>query len=150
MARQMKQVDSATVREWANETGWRDELNRPVADRGRMPSGLIEAYNKANKRYFKEYETIPRPVRSDYRDAAPAPKAEKASAPKASRSSQDSDDSAPAPKATAPAKASTREVGNLDNTGVQSLQDVIAMLTAAENKKGGRQAVVTIQTLVTV
>jgi hypothetical protein len=150
---QIKQVDSNEVREWANKTGWRDELNRPVADRGRMPSGLIDAYNKANARYNKEYQPIPRPVRADYREQAEQQRASKATA-RASRSNTQADsgnttrsnakESAPAPAPVAAAPVST------DSDGVQSLQDVIAMLTAAQNKKGGRQAVVTIQTLITV
>lgn len=154
MARTVQKVDSNEVRAWANETGWRDELDRPVADRGRMPSGLIDAYNKANKRNFKEYQPIPRPVRSDYREQAEAQRAEKAQA-RGSRSSNAGSNSGSAPRketaaAAAPAPVAASAPVSTDSEGVQSLQEVIAMLTAAQNKKGGRQAVVTIQTLINV
>lgn len=143
MARTKKQVDSTEVREWANETNWRDELDRPVADRGRMPSGLIEAYNKANARYNKEYVPIPRPVRADSRgDSAPAPRQRSAQA----TSTRNANSDAGTREATTQAVAATAPASG--EGSVQSLQDVIAMLTATESKKGGRKAVVTIQTLV--
>lgn len=144
-----KQVDSNEVREWANETNWRDELDRPVAERGRMPSGLIEAYNRANARYNKEYVPIPRPVRADSRENPPARKATAAAAP-APRSTRNAGSDAGTRAATTQAVAAAAPQAASGEGGVQSLQDVIAMLTSVEGsgKKGGRKAVVTIQTLV--
>jgi hypothetical protein len=162
MAREPKIVGSDEVRIWANETGWRDESGYPVAERGRMPSSLITAYNNANRRYNKQYAPQPRPVRADIRAAqeAAAGKAkatEKAEPPKA-RGRQKNEDKAtaevPAQRATSQAAQATDAlpVGPVSTgeAGVHSLEDVIAMLTAAENKKGTRKAVVTIQTLVNV
>lgn len=144
--REKKKVDSNAVREWANETGWRDELNRPVADRGRMPSGLIEAYNRANARFNREYVPIPRPVRADYRDQAASDKAAKNTARASSRSTEDT----PAPrrstaKASAPAAVVSAPVEAVasDEAEVREMEAALAAFAALpSDKKNGRPVIV--------
>lgn len=160
MAREPKIVGSDEVRAWAAETGWEDENGYPVADRGRMPSSLITAFNNANRRYNKQYKPVPRPIRADIRAAqeAKAGKSKDNKASTASAGRQRSEEKAEAPaapqRATRQAAQVTEAVPTVPvqsgEAGVHSLEDVIAMLTAAENKKGTRKAVVTIQTLVNV
>lgn len=156
--RTKRQVDSNEVREWAQENDWRDELDRPVAMRGRMPSGLIEAYNKANARYNKEYVPIPRPVRSDYRDVQPAAKAtkaaEKASTSRGSRSGGNAGGNSAgrqAAQATAPAVVSTPvEASVTDDAEARELEAVMAAFASLPaDKKNGRPVLVTtkVQTL---
>lgn len=66
-----KPASSDEVREWANATGWRDNYDRPVSDRGRLPSSLIEAFNsdRDHKRRGIVYNPVARgmsqPPRSD-------------------------------------------------------------------------------------
>lgn len=140
MARTVTYVTTEEVRDWARENDWRDEKGREVAERGRMSTKLINDYNKANKRHFKQYDPITRRPQGQ-------------AAPTATASSRQQD-SAPAPrKPRETASVSTDAPSDRieDSNGVNSLSDVIAMLQAAEKRGGkGRPAVVTIQTLVNV
>lgn len=151
MARTVTYVNTDELREWARDTDWRDEKGREVADRGRVSTKLINDYNKANKRHFRQYSPISRnpqnyaPQPSPARDDTP-PKASTSRATRSERRRDEDEDAVPAPRPQQPAARVE------DSNGVNSLQDVIAMLQAAEKRgtKGGRPAVVTIQTLVNV
>lgn len=69
MATRMKPASSDEVRDWANDNGWRDQYDRPVADRGRLPTTLITEFNAANRKNRIEYVPVARgeaqPPRSD-------------------------------------------------------------------------------------
>lgn len=69
MAVRMKPASSDEVREWANDNDWTDQYDRPVSDRGRLPTSLISDFNAAMRKHRIEYSPVARgeaqPPRSD-------------------------------------------------------------------------------------
>lgn len=142
MAVNMKPANSDEVREWANETGWRDRYDRPVADRGRLPSDLIDAFNAAHRRNRIEYNPVGRGIPQPPRSAQDSgnrgnTKAANARTERASTSTR-----TPArrsePEAAAPAapraRRSTSQVHNVAPAAVMApdnIGDLMAALTAA-------------------
>lgn len=144
MARTVQMVGTEELRDWARETDWRDEKGREVSERGRVSTKLINDFNKANKRHFKQYAPISRNPQQYGQAPTPAPAPEPE--PKATRAS--TTQQAPSRRTDAPVASSSNTVEN--SNGVNSLSEVIAMLQAAQKKGKGTPAVVTIQTLVNV
>jgi hypothetical protein len=142
MARTVQMVGTEELRDWARETDWRDEKGREVSERGRVSTKLINDYNKANKRHFKQYQ----PISRNPQNYAPQPAVSEPE-PETRQSSRASTP-APSRRTEAPAASSASTVEN--SNGVNSLSEVIRMLQAAQKKGNGTPAVVTIQTLVNV
>lgn len=104
--RRMKPANSDEVRDWANENGWVDQYDRPVSDRGRLPTSLISDFNKSMRKHRVEYNPVARgdsqPPRSsdEYRGRRPRTEVavkEPVRASRPARRAQDEDDT-PAPR----------------------------------------------------
>lgn len=76
----MKPANSDEVREWANDNGWRDQYDRAVSDRGRLPTSLIGDFNRAMKKHRVEYNPVARgdsqPPRSNDENRGRRPRTE--------------------------------------------------------------------------
>lgn len=149
MADTRKPVGADEVRQWAIDRNWTDDNGRSVGDRGRFPTTLVAAYEKAHrsKRYVPGY----RPES----ESATTRKAPTKAVATTSRNSAPAK-ATPAPRqtqTTAPVRVeSTRaDKVNGDDQGLMSVADAISMLSnAANTKRGGKPALITIQTLVNV
>lgn len=149
MADTRKPVGADEVRQWAIDRNWTDDNGRSVGDRGRFPTTLVAAYEKAHrsKRYVPGY----RPES----ESATTRKAPAKAVATASRNSTPAK-ATPAPRqATKPESVRVDSVRedrvNGDDQGLMSVADAISMLSSAANtRKGGKPALITIQTLVNV
>lgn len=153
MAREPKPASADDVRAWAQETGWLDRFNRPVSDRGRMPTDLIEAFDRAHRRNNVKYMAGYKPQGQPGKEVA----ARRESAPAKTTAAPAK---ATATKATAKTEAapeqrvSSVQRVNGSDTGIpqitESLADAIAMLSAAKSakKQGEPPTLVAFYTLV--
>lgn len=160
MAVNLKPASADDVRAWAREEGWVDEFDRPVADRGRMPSSLIEAFDRAHKRnrvhYVPGYKPQGQPgkelaARRDNADKAKdnTPARQRTSTPAKTEKAEPI--RVPATRGEGSTSAPAKVDGGSSDGGMMALSDAIAMLqSAASTKKGGKPALITIQTLVNV
>lgn len=147
MAREPKPASADDVRAWAREQGWTDEFNRPVAERGRMPSTLISEFDRAHKRNNVRYMPGYKPqggAQNASRSTEVATRSTSRSTPaktpaKVTQQKETPEVREPAARVSSErVQAPTINGGDSAQAQIMSIGDAIAMLQSAQAAKAKR------------